>query len=112
MSAMREDYKHMDVRGADVSHGFELLRFSPVTFFLPQESVLEAGDASILEKITLIALRIHVLSEHWSEIPIKNKIDIIAAIRFLCDYIKQLWRWTKYALLTARVIAKLLTAMG
>ena len=42
---------HMDVHGANWWHGFELLEFSPIPFFTPQESKFVAGEASVLEKV-------------------------------------------------------------
>lgn len=112
MSTMQEDFKYMDIRGADMWSGFALLKFSPVTFFSPQESIWAAGNASILEKVALISMRIRLLSERWIELPIRDRRNIIAAMRFFCDALKQAWRWTKYACLTARVISRLMLAMG
>ena len=111
MATMLEDYRYMDVRGANEWHGFELLEFSPISFFLPQESKFGAGDASILEKALILAAKIKAFSKKWEDVPLEDKVDIVAALRLFPEMLKQVWRFTKYAILTTRVIAIIIGAI-
>ena len=98
MVTMLEDYRHMDIRGADLKKGFKLVYGDAVmnkvievtsniltSFFFP---------VSKPPALLTVARKVKDYNDRWSNIPLCEKRDVIAALRMS----------TKVGITTAKVL--------